>query len=132
MSERDSVLQDALCVDNNKLVTIYLEDVKNTLFISELSTGKLIQQLPLDIGSIDSIAGRKEDSEMFFKFSSFLNPGILYRYDFSTSSTSVFRETQLKAEGFKTSDFQTKQVFYPSKDGTKIPMFIISRKVLIF
>ena len=68
---------------------------------------------------------------MFFKLSSFLNPGVTSRYDFASDSLSVFRETKLKIKGVPSEDFKTEQVFYESKDGTKIPMFIISKKVYI-
>ena len=90
-------------------------------------SGKLVKELPLDIGSIDSLTGRKQDKEMFFKFSSFLNPGIIYQYTFQSRDLKVFRTTQLNGDGLDPKHFKTQQIFYTSADGTKIPAFIISR-----
>jgi prolyl oligopeptidase len=101
--------------------------------IHDLKSGAFIKDLPVEIGSIDSLSGRKQDTTMFFKLSSFLNPGVINRYDFGATESadrlSVFRQTKLNAAGFDSLNFETKQVFYPSKDGTKIPMFIVSNKV---
>ena len=77
---------------------------------------------------IQSISGRREDSELFYSFSSFISPGIIYRYDFKTMYHSLYKET--KVEGLKKDFFDVKQVFYESKDGTKVPMFIIAKKGL--
>jgi prolyl oligopeptidase len=88
------------------------------------------KELPLPMGSIvQSMSGRREDSELFYSFSSFISPGIIYRYDFKTLSHSVYKETQV--EGLKKDFFDVYQVFYESKDGTKVPMFIISKKGLV-
>lgn len=97
--------------------------------IYDLSSGRFVKTLPIEIGSIDSLTGRKKDQEMFFKLSSFLNPGVTYRFDFQTQDLSVFRQTKLNIDNFDLNNYETKQVFYESKDGTKIPMFIISKKV---
>ncbi|KAJ8680862.1 hypothetical protein QAD02_016649 [Eretmocerus hayati] len=122
-----NVLDWAVCVDQDKLVICYIEDVKNTLGIYSLETGKSIRQLPLELGTVVGFSGDKRYSEIFYQFKSFLTPGIIYRLDVKGSDEpKVYRE--IKVKDFDATVFKTTQVFYPSKDGTKIPMFIVSRK----
>lgn len=123
-----SVLQWAACVNNNKLVLCYLEDVKNRLYIHALGSGQREATLPLDVGTVSGYSGKKWQSEIFYKFVSFLSPGVIYHCDISQSTyePKVFRQTEIK--NFDLSQFETKQVFYTSKDGTKIPMFIVQKK----
>lgn len=98
--------------------------------MNSLTTGELIRTFPLEIGMIVDVSGDIDSSEIFFKFGSFLTPGITYRYDFSTPDVepTLFREDKLNLDGFNITDFSTEQVFYPSDDGTKIPMFIVQKK----
>lgn len=96
-----------------------------------LETGELIRQFPLGIGDMWDFDGRKNQSELFIPLHSFLSPGIIYRYDFTqpnTTNFTVFREMQLNFDGFNRNDYDAKQVFYSSHDGTKIPMFIVQRR----
>eukprot|EP00850_Spirogloea_muscicola_P019505 SM000192S04900 [mRNA] locus=s192:24950:30395:- [translate_table: standard] len=126
--ERD-VLEWAYCVRDNVLLTCYLHDVKHILQIRDLGTGNVIKALPLDVGSVSSATGRKQDSQIFFSFTSFLSPGTIYSCeltDLAVLQPKVFRE--IKVNGFDASHFETKQVFVTSKDGTAIPMFVVSRK----
>lgn len=90
----------------------------------------MIRDFPLEIGQIVALSGDKEHSEIFYQLESFLTPGIIYRYDFSKPDIepSVFHEIKLNFDGFNKTDFEVEQVFYPSRDGTKIPMFIVQRK----
>ncbi|KAG9287111.1 hypothetical protein G9A89_001005 [Geosiphon pyriformis] len=118
------ILSFVKLVHQTNLITIYMHDAKEQLSIHDLSTGKLLRELDLPIGSIESLAGR--DTEFFFKFTGFLNPGVIYRYNLLDYSMSVFRTTQI--QGLDAENLETKQVFVKSKDGTKIPAFIISRK----
>lgn len=97
--------------------------------LHSLYTGEPVgpTQLPLPLGSVvQSITGERDHSELFYSFSSFTSPGTIYRFDFKTMTSSVYRETVVN--GLKNDYFETRQVFYPSKDGTKIPMYIISKK----
>ncbi|KAH8410215.1 hypothetical protein KR009_008404 [Drosophila setifemur] len=127
--EKD-VLEWAKCVDQDKLVVCYNRDVKNVLQSCELKTGKLIGQFGLDIGSIIAISGDKKYSEIFYSFSSFLTPGIIYQYDFAkpVEKPKIIRETSLNLDGFSRDNYSVEQVFYKSKDDTNIPMFIIQKK----
>merc|ERR1712110_25002 len=89
--------------------------------------GELINLVELPaIGSISSISGRKEFPELFYKFTSFTFPGTIYGYDVATNLSTVFYETTVT--GFDPDRFETKQVFYPSSDGTRIPMFLFYPK----
>ncbi|XP_062890055.1 prolyl endopeptidase-like [Mobula hypostoma] len=125
--EKD-VLDWATCVNDKFLVLNYLKDVKDTLQLYDLATGRFLKDLPLDVGSISGYSGRKKNKEIFYQFTSYLTPGIIYHCDLTQEvlEPKVFREVEIK--GFDFSDYQTVQVFYPSKDGTKIPMFIVHKK----
>ncbi|XP_024525496.1 prolyl endopeptidase isoform X1 [Selaginella moellendorffii] len=121
------VLDSAQCVNHQQLVVSYLSDVKHVLEVRDLEHGTLLRTLPLDIGTVSGISGRRKDAEIFYGFTSFLTPGVIYRCDLSEDSEpTVFKETSVK--GFDRTRFETKQVFVPSKDGTKVPMFIVAKK----
>ena len=77
-SEKDA-LQSACCVNGDQLLLSYLSDVKYVLQIRDLQSGNLLHNLPIDIGSVSGIAGRRKDKEIFICFTSFLTPGIIYR-----------------------------------------------------
>ncbi|KAJ1569370.1 hypothetical protein HK405_005988 [Cladochytrium tenue] len=127
--ESPDVLSFSSVVDDNKLVLTYLRDVKHVIKLFDLTTGTPLSpfELPLPTGSIvKSMTGRREDKETFYQFGSFLSPGTIFRYNFETGTQSTFLETKVK--GFESAKFQTEQVFYKSADGTKIPMFITSKK----
>uniref|UniRef100_A0A8C3AYJ7 Prolyl endopeptidase n=1 Tax=Cyclopterus lumpus TaxID=8103 RepID=A0A8C3AYJ7_CYCLU len=118
------------CVNQHHLLVNYVHDVKDVLQLCELSTGRLVRSLPLDVGTVAGVSCKKKHSEFFYKFSSFTTPGIIYHCDLSEShpEPSVFREVEVK--GIKPEDYEISQVFYPSKDGTKIPMFLVHTKGL--
>ncbi|KAL6882638.1 hypothetical protein ACP4OV_011328 [Aristida adscensionis] len=126
--DEKAVLESACAVHGDKLLVNYLSDVKYVLQMRSLVTGELLHDIPIDIGTVNGISGRRVDSEVFIEFASFLTPGIIYRCDVSADipEMNVYRE--ISVPGFDRSEFEAKQVFYPSKDGTKIPMFIVSKK----
>ncbi|MDQ3170870.1 MAG: prolyl oligopeptidase family serine peptidase [Acidobacteriota bacterium] len=80
------------------------------------------------IGSVGGFSGKRSDTESYFAFTSFTYPTTIFRYDLASGSVGVFKrpETAFKADGF-----ETKQVFYKSKDGTEVPMFVTHRKGLV-
>ncbi|KAI1293285.1 hypothetical protein EDD11_008444 [Mortierella claussenii] len=120
-------------VDGNKLLLNYLRDVKNIVAVFDLTTGQFLHEIPLPVGTVGNIVGNRESRDFFIFFTSFLTPGTIYRYDFGVEDQnqrlSIFRE--IKVKDFDSTMFKTKQVFYESKDGTKIPMFITHRKDII-
>lgn len=108
-----------------RLFAAYLKDASTRLFEMAID-GSGRKEIPLPgIGTASLISGRKDDKESFFTFTSFTNPGEIFRYDLSTGQTSLFRKTEAK---FNPNDFETKQVFYTSKDGTRVPMFLMYKK----
>lgn len=129
--ESKDVLDEVNIADNDKLILVYLSDVKHIVKIHSLYTGQELQaRLELPVGSmIQSLRSKRSVSEIFYSFSSFTSPGTIYRYDFASNETSLYQET--KVNGLKPMDFfETKQVFYSSKDGTKIPMYLVYKKGL--
>ncbi|XP_062520515.1 prolyl endopeptidase-like [Corticium candelabrum] len=129
--EKD-VLEWATGINQNRLVLCYLSDVKNVLQLHDMSTSKHLITFPLEVGTVCGFSGKRKHSEMFYHFVSFLTPGIIYHCNFTDNDikTTVFR--QITVKGFDQSQFQVVQVFYPSKDGVKVPMFIVHRKDLKF
>ncbi|XP_037041818.1 prolyl endopeptidase-like isoform X1 [Bradysia coprophila] len=124
-------LQYANIIDNDKIILEYLVDVNSRLEVRSLIDGKLIQVIDTPVGSVDSIWGKKSHNELFYRVVSFLIPGIIYRVGLTHTpyQPEVFRE--IKIAGFDASKFVAKQVFYPSYDGTLIPMFIIHKQNLV-
>lgn len=128
----DEVLEWAACVNETQLILCYLKDVKNVLYVHDLASGHRLHQIPLDIGSVTSVFAKKRLSEWFFTFNSIIIPSVSYRVEMSQCSSSnppdvqVLRETEVP--GFNRSHYTVDQVFYNSKDGTRVPMFIAARK----
>lgn len=127
IEESKDVLDWACCVDNDKIVLHYLKDVNSVLAVHSLKDGKFQFKFDLDLGSVTEFYGDKESSEIFYHFVSYLNPGVIYHYDFkSGEKPTIFKEIRL--ENFNRNDFVCEQVFYESFDKVKIPMFIIRKK----
>jgi prolyl oligopeptidase len=125
--EKKSVISNAQII-NNHFVIVYTEDVKHKIEIYTLG-GKFVKEIKLPTaGTVSGLSGKQKDTEMFFGFTSFLFPLNVYRYDFKTGKLELFFESKLN--GFNASDYVVKQVFYESKDGAKVPMYIIHKKDL--
>jgi prolyl oligopeptidase len=105
-----AVLESACAVHGDKLLVNYLSDVKYVLQMRSLITGELLHGIPIDIGSVNGISGRRADSEVFVEFASFLTPGIVYRCDLSSGvpKMSIYRE--ISVPGFDRTEFEAKQV----------------------
>lgn len=126
VAQQDDILRCTVAVDG-KLVSSYLKDAHTELKLYERD-GKAAGQISTPgIGSVSAVTGRKEDKEAFFSFVSFTEPPSIYKYDFATKKQELLARPTV---AFNPEDYETKQVFYPSKDGTKIPMFIVSKKGL--
>jgi len=124
--QSDDLLESVSTCGGN-LFAVYLKDASSRLFRFNID-GSAKQSIELPgIGTASGISGRKEDKEAFFSFVSFTNPGEIWHYDLTTAKSEKFRSSELK---FDASAFETKQIFYTSKDGTKVPMFIIHKKGL--
>ena len=93
------------------------------------TSGKFVRSVELPgIGTAGGFAGKREDSETFYTYSSFNTPPTIYRYDMKTGASEIFRKSDVK---FDPDNYEVKQVFYNSKDGTKIPMFIVHKKGIV-
>lgn len=109
----------------DKLILSYLKDAQSAARMLTLD-GVPVKEIALnDIGTASGFGGKPGKTETFFAFSSFTQPGAIYRLDTATGETSVFAKPKL---AFNPDDYETRQTFYPSKDGTRIPMFIIKPK----
>ncbi len=122
--EKTDVLENAAIVDG-KLITTYMKDASHHVYIYNLN-GILRNEVTLPaIGSVGGFAGKKTDKEVFYTFTSFTYPQAIYRYNLESNTSTLFRRSEVK---FNPDEYESEQVFYPSKDGTKIPMFIVHKK----
>jgi prolyl oligopeptidase len=118
---------DAVAIVNHQLVVKRLHDASSRLTIHDLD-GKETRAVDLPaLGTISVLTGETDDTEMFFDFASFAYPSTPFRYDFTTGKTTEFAHIDAKVDA---SAYEVKQVFYPSRDGTKVPMFVVHRKGL--
>lgn len=124
ISESENVLVSASFV-SNKILTNYLKDARSEAKIFD-ENGKFLYNIDnKGIGTISGFGGYKNDKEIFYSFTSFTNAGTSYRYDVEKNVSTVYKKSEFK---INSDDFVTKQDFYTSKDGTKIPIFIIHKK----
>ncbi len=127
IAEKENVLLSA-GLAGGKLVLNYLKDAYSHPEVYHYDgTFDYEFQLP-GIGTIGGLNGKKEDTEAFYTFSSFNTPSEVYRYDFNTKESVLHNRPQVS---FNPDDYQVDQVFYPSKDGTRIPMFLFYRKGMV-
>lgn len=122
--EAKSVLRGVGLV-GDKFFASYLEDACSLIQVYDL-TGKHEVNVSLPaIGSASGFGGKRTDQETFYSFSNYATPTTIYRFDLTTGKSEVFRKPIVK---FNPSDYETKQVFYKSKDGTSVPMFVTSKR----
>lgn len=121
----DEHVLNGVSVVANRLVANYLVDARSEVRIHDIQgVFQRAVELPT-IGSASGFSGRKQDNEAFFSFSSYTYPSTIFRYDFGTDDVTVFRAPEVD---FNPDDYETRQVFYESKDGTTVPMFITHKK----
>lgn len=112
---------------NDQFVLNYLKDAYTNIKIYN-KDGKHVRDVELPgIGSAGGFGGKQNATETFYSFSSFNAPPTIYHYDMKTGKSTVFRKTPVKFDG---SQYEVKQVFFTSKDGTKVPMFLSYKKGL--
>jgi prolyl oligopeptidase len=112
---------------NNTFVLSYLKDAQTDVRIYDLD-GKFLHNVDLPgIGTAEGFGGKRKYKETFYAFTSFTIPTTIYRYDLSAAKSAVFRQPKVD---FDSSKYETKQVFFTSKDGTRVPMFITAKKGL--
>jgi prolyl oligopeptidase len=109
----------------NLFVASYLKDARTQVKMYT-TEGKFVREVTFPgIGTAAGFGGKRQDNETFYTFSSFATPPTIYRYDLLTGESKVFRRSNVK---FNPDDYEVKQVFYASKDGTKVPLFIAHKK----
>lgn len=110
---------------NNQFITDYLKDAHTQIKIFNLD-GSFVREIELPgIGSADGFGGKRYDTETFYSYTSFTTPNTIYRYNLVTGESTIYRQANVD---FNPDAYETQQIFYPSKDGTLIPMFITAKK----
>jgi prolyl oligopeptidase len=127
IAEKPEPLQNAEAA-GGKLFTSYLKDVTTRVYVHSLD-GKLENEVKLPgLGTAGGFGGEKDDKVVFYSFSSMNFPQTIFQYDIATKKSTVFRAPEIP--DFKPADYEAKQVFYNSKDGTRVPMFLVYKKGL--
>jgi prolyl oligopeptidase len=112
-------------VVNNSFLLAYLKDARTEVRVHDLS-GAFLRNVDLPgIGTATGFGGKRKDKETFYAFTSFISPTTVYRYDPLAAKSAVFRQPKVD---FDASRYETKQIFYTSKDGTRVPMFLTYKK----
>jgi prolyl oligopeptidase len=124
--EASDTLEGASAV-NQSFICTYLKDAHSQVKIFGLD-GQLQRELPLPgLGAAAGFSGKRADTETFYSYTSFNAPRTIYHLDLTAGVSTVFRQPKVD---FNPADYETIQVFYPSKDGTRVPMFITYKKGL--
>jgi prolyl oligopeptidase len=123
---------ESVSLVHDQFICAYLHDAHSIVKLyaanSDGGAAKLLRELPLPgLGSAGGFGGKRTDTETFYSYTSFTVPGTIYRLDMTTGKSEGFRQPHVQ---FQPEDFETKQVFYRSKDGTKVPMFITHKRGL--
>jgi prolyl oligopeptidase len=124
--EEENLLQ-SVSTGGGKIFATYLKDATNSIYQMEMDgSNKTSIELPAP-GSAGGLGGKKDDETLFYTFTSFTYPSTIFKYDIKTGKSEVFYQPEL---AFDPSDFEAQQVFFKSKDGTDVPMFIVHKKGL--
>ena len=123
--EQQHTLDGAAAV-NGMLILTYNQDASDHAYVYDLD-GRLRHQVTLpSVGSV-GFSGKKDQPECFYSFTSFTQPGTIYRYDIANDKSTLYYAPKV---AFRLDDFTSEQVFFQSKDGTRIPMFLTYKKGL--
>ncbi len=125
--ENENVLTSVSVVDS-KIIASYMKDAHDVIRIFDL-TGKFLHDLDMQIiGSIGGFAGKMKDTVTFYTVTSFTTPATIYKYDVRRNKSTEYDHSAID---FDPGKYDVEQVFYNSKDGTKIPMFLVHKKGII-
>lgn len=123
--ESDNLLETSTA--GKKIFASYLVDAKSKVYQYDYQ-GNMERKIELPaIGTTGSFNGKEEDSEVYYTFTSFTYPSTTFKYDLTTGKSEIYAQPEVD---FDPDAYETKQVFYTSKDGTKVPMFIVHKKGL--
>ena len=125
IAEKEDVM-DGISIRGKYIISYYLHNASSQAFVHN-ADGSVKQEVKLPgIGTFSgSISGDEETMQLFYSFTSFTTPGLSYKYDIEANTSELFRKSELD---FDMENYETKQIWYKSKDGAKIPMFIVSKK----
>ena len=123
IAEQQNVLGDVNVI-NGKMFLTYSQDASDHAYVYGLDGKQLCEIILPSVGSV-SFTGDEKEPECFYTFTSFTIPGTIYRYDMETGESKLYAKPNLK---FRQDDFISEQVFFQSKDGTRIPMFLTYKK----
>ncbi|MFD1769505.1 prolyl oligopeptidase family serine peptidase [Sphingobacterium suaedae] len=123
IKETDQVLSPS--TGGGKLFANYLKDA--TSLVKQYDrTGKLEREIELPgVGSASGFGAKRDDKDLYYSFTNYVNPGTIYRYDIASGKSEIYKTSAIK---FDPSQYESHQVFYTSKDGTKVPMIITHKK----
>ena len=122
---QDEAKLDGVSMVGGKLVAEYLVDAKSEVRVFDLQGNRLRDVALPGIGSAGGFGGDADDRQVFYFFSSFNAPTTIYRYDLDSGQSEVWARPQVA--GFEADDYRVEQHFYTSKDGTRVPMFLVRR-----
>jgi prolyl oligopeptidase len=117
-------LLESVSVCNGKIVAKYLKDVTNKLYVFNLE-GRMEKEISIPPLGIVSFSSSKDDETAFYSFTNYITPSVIYKYNVTTNVSVIYFKPKVD---FKSSEYESKQVFYTSKDGTKIPMILTYKK----
>ena len=124
--EEEDVLEMS-AIAGGKIYTQYIKDASNRAYFYTLD-GEFVRELELPgIGTITEFNGEKDDLVAFYGFSSFTVPSNIYKFDVEEGSSDLYKRSEVDFNG---DNYQTHQVFFESKDGTRVPMFLVHKKGL--
>jgi prolyl oligopeptidase len=127
VAEADDPLDQSSYV-GGRIVAQYLKDARSFVRVLD-AAGALVHEVALPgIGTAWGFGGHPDKPETFFAFTSFTAPSTIYRYDVATGRSDLFRQAKVAAD---LDAYETRQVFYTSKDGTRVPMFVVHKKGLV-
>jgi prolyl oligopeptidase len=127
LPEQTEPLQ-TLGTGGGRIFAVYMKDVASRVAVYD-TVGKRLDEIALPVpGTVWGIGGENEDTTVFYTFTSFTFPSTIYEYNIAARTSTIFRQSEVK---FDPLSYATTQVFYTSKDGTRIPMFLVYRKGIV-
>ena len=127
LPEQTEPLQ-TLGTGGGRIFAVYMKDVASRVAVYD-TVGKRLDEIALPVpGTVWGIGGENEDTTVFYTFTSFTFPSTIYEYNIAARTSTIFRQSEVK---FDPLSYATTQVFYTSKDGTRIPMFLVHRKGIV-
>lgn len=125
--EKPEVMQEVSLV-GGKIIANYLKDAATKAYIYSTS-GTFESEVKLPgIGTASGMDGKKNDNIAFYSFTSFIYPSAIFKFDIKENRSTMYHNSEID---FKADEYETKQVFYTSKDGTKVPMFLVYKKGIV-